>query len=153
MNSWKFLAVSAVPVLFAALSSNAQAASCVVNVEGNDAMAYNTKVIDVPKSCKEITLNLKHAGKLAKGIMGHNVVVTKEADQAGVLTDGSTAGMTANWVKAGDSRVVAHTSLVGGGESTSVKFKTAGLDAQEKYVFFCSVPGHASMMKGVLKFS
>lgn len=153
MNKWKFLVVSAVPALCIALSGNALATSCTVNIEGNDAMAYNTKSIDVPKSCKEITLNLKHTGKLAKGVMGHNVVVAKEADQAGVLSDGSTAGMTANWVKAADSRVVAHTSLVGGGESATTKFKTADLDMKAKYVFFCSVPGHASMMKGVVKFS
>ncbi len=153
MRNWKLLMFSAVPVLCVAFTGNAQAASCVVNVEGNDAMVYNTKSIDVPKSCKEITLNLKHAGKLAKGIMGHNIVITKEADQAAVTTDGSAAGMAANWVKPADSRVVAHTSLVGGGESTSVKFKTAGLNTKEKYVFFCSVPGHASMMKGVVKFS
>ena len=152
MNGFKLLGLSFATSL-ALLAGNAQAASCEVNIEGNDAMAYNTKSIDVPKSCKEITLNLKHAGKLAKGIMGHNVVIAKEADQAAVLADGSTAGMAANWVKAADARVVAHTSLVGGGESTSVKFKTAGLNVKEKYVFFCSVPGHASMMKGVVKFS
>lgn len=153
MNNWKSLLIGVVPAICIVISSNAQAATCEVNVEGNDAMAYNTKSISVPKSCKEITLNLKHAGKLAKGVMGHNIVIAKEADQAGVLADGSTAGMTANWIKSDDGRVIAHTSLVGGGESTSVKFKTAGLDTKAKYVFFCSVPGHASMMKGVVKFS
>ena len=61
------------------------------------------------------------------------------------------AGADAAYVKADDSRVIAHTSLVGGGESTSVTFSTAGMSATEAYQFFCSFPGHWAIMQGSFK--
>ncbi|MBB5214163.1 azurin [Parapusillimonas granuli] len=137
--------------LLSAMSLPALAAQCDVTVESNDAMQFNTKEIVVDKSCKEFTINLKHVGKLPKAAMGHNVVITKEADKQGVATDGMAAGLDKDYVKAGDSRVIAHTKVIGGGESTSVKFDASKLSAGEKYVFFCSFPGHWSIMTGTLK--
>lgn len=130
----------------------AAAATCAVDVEANDAMQFNTKAIEVSKSCKEFTINLKHVGKLPKAVMGHNLVIAKAADQQAVLTDGQAAGSAGDYIKAGDSRVVAHTKLIGGGEQDSVKFAPAKL-ADGDYAFFCSFPGHAAMMKGTVKVS
>ena len=62
----------------------AQAAECSVDLEGNDAMKFNKTSIEVPKACKDFTINLKHTGKLAANVMGHNVVIAKEADMAGI---------------------------------------------------------------------
>lgn len=127
------------------------AASCEVTIEANDNMAFNTKSIDVSKSCKEFTVNLKHVGKLAKSIMGHNLVITKASDQQAVLEDGSKAGATSDFVKAKDERVIAATKIIGNGETTTTKFSVSKLDAKESYVFFCSFPGHVFMMKGTVK--
>ena len=69
------------------------AATCSVNLEGSDAMKYNLSNIDVSKSCKTFTINLKHTGKLARNVMGHNVVVAKSADMAGIDADGMKAGL------------------------------------------------------------
>ena len=44
----------------------AMAATCSVNLEGNDMMKFNVANIDVSKSCKDFTINLKHTGKLAR---------------------------------------------------------------------------------------
>ncbi|MDR2154582.1 MAG: azurin [Burkholderiaceae bacterium] len=125
-------------------------AACDVEIEGNDAMKYNKSSIEVPQSCKEFTVKLKHVGKLAKAAMGHNWVLTAAADAAAVTKDGTAAGAAKNYVKDGDARVIAHTPLVGGGESTSVTFDTAKLKAGENYAYFCSFPGHAALMKGTL---
>jgi azurin len=38
--------------------------------------------------------------------------------------------------------------VIGAGEKDSVTFDVSKLDAAEKYQFFCSFPGHISMMKG-----
>ncbi len=150
MNTKKLIVVAlfAAPVLFTA-TANA-AAVCNANVEVTEAMAYTAKSIDVPKTCKDFTVNLKVNGTMAKAVMGHNIVITKEADKEGVITDGGTAGAASNYLKAKDTRVVAGSSVIGGGESTSVKFSVKKLSAKEKYVFFCSFPGHGAIMKGVV---
>ena len=128
----------------------AMAATCSVDLEGNDMMKYNVANIDVSKSCKDFTINLKHTGKLARNVMGHNVVVAKTADMKGIDADGIKAGLAADYVKAGDSRVVAHSKVVGGGESTSIKFPVAKLTGAGPYSFFCSFPGHSALMKGTI---
>lgn len=128
----------------------ARAATCSVNLEGNDAMKYNLSNIDVSKSCTTFTINLKHTGKLARNVMGHNVVVAKTADIAGIDTDGIKAGLAADYVKAGDTRVIAHSKVVGGGETTSVQIPVAKLAGTGPFSFFCSFPGHSALMKGTL---
>ena len=50
----------------------------------------------------------------------------------------------------GDKRVIAHTKLLGGGESDAVTFPVASLKAGEAYTYFCSFPGHSALMKGTL---
>lgn len=127
------------------------AAECSVDVESTDQMTYNTQAISISKSCKTFTVNLKHTGSLPKTAMGHNLVLSKTADIPGIATDGIGAGPDAAYVKAGDERVIAHTGLIGGGESTSVTFDVSKLAAGEDYSFFCSFPGHYSLMKGTVK--
>jgi azurin len=56
------------------------AAGCEAVVESNDAMQFNVKSIDVPKSCKKFSVTLKHVGKMPKTAMGHNIVVSTSAD-------------------------------------------------------------------------
>jgi azurin len=126
------------------------AAECAADVESTDQMTFNTQAISVSKSCKTFTVNLKHTGSLPKTAMGHNWVLSKTADMPGVATDGISAGPDASYLKAGDERVIAHTDLIGGGESTSVTFDVSKLAAGEDYSFFCSFPGHYSLMKGSL---
>src|SRR3546814_17588623 len=71
----KFLVTAAL----LALAPSAFAATCSVDIEGNDAMKYDVANIDISKSCKTFTINLKHTGKPAKNIMGHNVVIANTA--------------------------------------------------------------------------
>ncbi|KIV74523.1 MULTISPECIES: azurin [Pseudomonadaceae] len=126
------------------------AAECSVDVEATDQMTFNTKEIKVSKSCKSFTVNLKHVGKLPKNVMGHNWVLTKTADAQPVATEGMAAGVDKDYLKADDARIIAHTKLIGGGESASVSFDVSKLAAGESYEFFCSFPGHVAMMKGNL---
>lgn len=128
----------------------AMAADCSATVESNDAMQFTTKSLEVPAACKEFKVTLKHVGQLPKTVMGHNLVVGKTADVSGINTDGMKAGADANYVKAGDARVIAASKLIGGGESTTVTIPVAKLKAGEAYTFFCSFPGHAALMKGSL---
>ncbi|MDR6215506.1 azurin [Paracidovorax wautersii] len=143
---WKPLAVVALCVGAAPV----WAADCAVEIEGNDAMQFNKPTISVPASCKEFTVKLKHVGKLPKTAMGHNWVLTKTADVQPVANDGIPAGAAKDYVKDGDARVIAHTKLIGGGESDSVKFAVSKLKAGDSYTYFCSFPGHSAIMKGTL---
>lgn len=141
--------------LFAAtallLASSSAFAACSIDIDGNDAMQFDKKSIEVPKSCKEFTVNLSHSGKLAKNVMGHNWVLTKTSDMQGAATEGMSAGLDKDYVKADDSRVIAHTKVIGAGETTSVTFAVDKLAADGDYSFFCSFPGHWALMKGSLK--
>lgn len=132
------------------LSTPLWAANCTATVEANDAMQFNVKNVNVPKTCKTFTVTLKHTGKLARNVMGHDWVLTSAADKAGVDADGAKAGLADNYIKPGDTRVLAHTKVIGGGESTSVTFKPALLKAGTDYVFFCSFPGHSAVMHGTV---
>ena len=136
------LALASAPVL---------AAECSVDIAGNDQMQFDKKEITVSKSCKQFTVNLKHPGTLAKNVMGHNWVLTKQADMQGAVNDGMAAGLDNNYVKKDDARVIAHTTVIGGGETDSVTFDVSKLAAGQDYAYFCSFPGHFALMKGVLK--
>ncbi|AZC28590.1 azurin [Pseudomonas sp. 22526] len=142
----KLVAVS----LLTLASSQLMAAECKVDVDSTDQMSFNTKEITIDKSCKTFTVNLTHSGSLPKNVMGHNWVLSKSADMVGIATDGMAAGIDKDYLKPGDSRVIAHTKIIGSGEKDSVTFDVSKLTAGESYEFFCSFPGHNSMMKGAV---
>ncbi|SER03228.1 azurin [Pseudomonas sp. NFACC02] len=142
----KLVAVS----LLTLASGHLLAAECSVEVDSTDQMTFSTKAIEIDKSCKEFTVNLKHSGSLPKNVMGHNLVISKEADMQPIATDGMSAGIDKQYLKEGDARVIAHTKIIGAGETDSLKIDVSKLDPAEKYGFFCSFPGHISMMKGTI---
>ncbi|MDY4302577.1 azurin [Pseudomonas salmasensis] len=142
----KLVAVS----LLTLASGQLLAAECKVTVDSTDQMSFNTKEITIDKSCKKFTVELTHSGNLPKNVMGHNWVLTTEANMQPVATDGMAAGIDKDYLKAGDERIIAHTKIIGAGEKDSVTFDVSKLKADEKYSFFCSFPGHISMMKGAV---
>ena len=138
-------AVSSAPV---AASTPAEAtAECSTDLSANDAMQYSSKEIAIPASCQQFTVRFKHAGSMPKAAMGHNVVVAKTSDLNGVIKDGLKAGPAADYVKAGDERVLAKTKLLGGGESDSLTLDVAAIKAAP-YSFVCTFPGHTGSMRG-----
>ncbi len=146
----KILHTTPALLVAATLASPAFAATCNVEIAGNDAMKFDKTSIDVPQSCKQFTVKLTHPGKLPKSSMGHNWVLSKASDVQGIAADGIPAGLEKNYLKPGDTRVIAHTKVIGGGETDSVTFDTSKLKAGENYAFFCSFPGHAALMKGTV---
>lgn len=129
-------------------AGSAMAGPCDLEIESNDAMKFNKDSLAVPASCKKVTLKLVHTGKMPKVAMGHNWVLVKTADMQAVATDGIPAGADKGYLKPGDARVLAHTKLIGGGESDTISFDASKLKAGEAYSFFCSFPGHIGLMKG-----
>lgn len=129
-------------------SDPAVVADCATTIDSNDAMRYDADSITIPASCDQFTIRLTHSGQMPVAAMGHNVVVTSQADMQGVIAEGMGAGLDNDYVKPDDPRVVAHTDMIGGGEDTSVTFDVSRLRSGGPFVFFCSFPGHAALMKG-----
>ncbi len=139
-------------LLLCCLGSTALAKTCSYTIEGNDQMKFNLDQIAVPADCTEVNVTLKHVGKLPAQAMGHDWVLTKTADFQAVATAGMGAGLNNDYLPKDDARVIAHTKVIGGGESATVKFATSKLTKGGDYTFFCSFPGHYALMKGKFTF-
>ena len=137
-----------------AMAGNAFAADkvCKLEITGTDAMQFDKKELSVAGDCTQVEVTLHHSGKLPAQAMGHNWVLAKTADVSGIASDGVGAGFAKDHIKDGDARVIAHTKIVGGGQTTSITFPTSALTKGGAYTFFCSFPGHSSIMKGAFKF-
>ena len=135
-----------------ALTAVAHADPCKLEITGNDMMQYDKQLLSAPATCKEITLTLHHSGKQPKTVMGHNWVLVKASDFNAVAQAGLGAGLANNYVVPGDQRVLAHTKVVGAGESASVTFPSSILVKGGDYRFLCTFPGHFALMHGVFKF-
>jgi azurin len=125
--------------------------SCEQVIEGNDMLQFNLKEMKVSAACDSVTVTLKHTGVMAAEIMGHNWVLTSDSNFMPVATAAAGAGLENNYVPVGDDRVLSATSIIGGGEETSVTFSIGNLSAGDDYTFFCSFPGHYAIMKGSFK--
>ncbi|MEM6709745.1 MAG: azurin [Pseudomonadota bacterium] len=141
----------AIGVAAGILLSAQAAAECEFAVEVGDTIKFNVSTIEAPASCESVTINLTHTGNMAANLMGHNWVLTEDANVQPVATAGMAAGVDGSYLPAGDARVLAATKLIGGGESASVTFSPGDLDASKSYTFFCSFPGHWAVMRGQFK--
>ena len=126
----------------------AYADPCKVTIESNDVMQFSAHEIAVPTDCADVEVTLRHAGQLPAKVMGHDWVLAKDSDMSAIVNAGLAAGLTRGFLPDNDKRIIAATKVVGGGESTTVKFSTAALVQGARYVFFCTSPGHSSVMRG-----
>lgn len=142
------LTLMALGIPFAA--GPAAAADCELSITGNDQMQFNKSELVVPADCDEVTLTLEHVGEMSVEQMGHNWVLTETEDFEAVAQAGMQAGAANEYVPEDDDRVITHTDLIGGGETTSITFDASGLEAGGDYTYFCSFPGHFAQMNGKL---
>lgn len=115
-----------------------------LTIEGNDEMKYNKEMLTV-KAGQEVTLVLKHVGKMDKEAMGHNWVLLKKGVDLQEFGIEAIAAKDNNYIPVGTNKVIANTEMVGGGEETSITFKAP---AKGKYQFVCTFPGHFATMNG-----
>lgn len=125
---------------------------CKLEITGNDLIQYDKKELKVAGDCATVQLTLKHIGKLPVQSMGHNWVLSKTADAAAVASAGLAAGLKNDHIQAGDKRVVAHTKMIGGGQTDTVTFSTKQLQKGGDYTYQCTFPGHSAIMRGKLIF-
>lgn len=150
--TWMESALAAVTLTALALPLTAHADPCRVEISGNDVMQYDKKELAVPAACRDITITLHHVGKQPREAMGHDWVLVKTADLAAVAQAAIAAGLANNYLPPGDKRVLAHTGVIGGGESTSVTFSASILTRGGDYSYLCTFPGHSALMHGKFRF-
>jgi len=125
---------------------------CALQISANDTMQYDKKQLDVPADCTQVELTLRHAGKVPARAMGQNWVLVRTEDAGAVAQDGRAAGLRNDYLLPNDPRVIAATHLIGGGQSTTITFATAGLTKGGDYTFLCTFPGHSLLMRGAFRF-
>ena len=114
------------------------------SISSDDAMKYDVKRIEV-KASQNIKLTLHHKGKFDKTIMGHNWVLLKKGTVVRNFANISAIAVKNQYI-ANEEQVIAHTQLIGAGESTTIRFKapsTVGV-----YDYICTFPGHYALMHG-----
>ena len=110
-----------------------------------DDMKFNAKEVIV-KANIPITLTLKHTGKMPLTSMGHNVVILTAETVVPDFANAANAAKETDYIPADlKSSIIAHTKMLGGGETDQITFtfSTAGT-----YPYLCTFPGHSGMMKG-----
>ena len=118
-----------------------------VTMTGNDQMIYNVNEIRV-KSNQTIKLSLKNIGTLPAESMSHNFVLLKKDVSPAAFAMEAVKGVDENYLPAAMlSRTIAHTKMLGPGQSDSIEFKAP---APGTYDYICTFPGHFSVMKGKL---
>ncbi len=119
-----------------------------IAVTANDAMQFNVKEITAAPG-EKLRLTLSNIGKLPKTAMGHNwVLLTPMPVDAFNKLAIASANNAPDFLPKNRATVLAHTKILGGGESDTIEFAAPAKPG--KYPFFCSFPGHYSMMKGNL---
>ena len=129
-------------------SGLAYADPCKLALESNDQMQFSVRELSVPNECGEVEVTLRHSGQMSARAMGHDWVLAKDSDVSAIVNAGLAAGPAHGYLPEHDKRIIAATPIVGGGESATVKFATSLLQAGSRYVFFCTSPGHATVMRG-----
>ena len=133
-----------------ATSNVALAKTCELSITGNDRIQYNKSELVVASDCTEVKLTLEHVGKLPIEQMGHNWTLTRTKDWKDVAMTGQGAGLENDYLPKNDDRIIAHTDVIGGGETTRITFDRSELEKGGDYTFFCSFPGHWANMNGKL---
>jgi len=151
MNNTTLLQLAAAGVLLLA-GALAHADPCKIELTSNDQMQFNVRELVVPTDCAEVEVTLRHSGKLPARSMGHDWVLAKDSDMSAIVTAGLAAGPARGYLPEHDARIIAATPIVGGGESATIKFATSLLQAGARYAFFCTSPGHSTIMRGTFKF-
>lgn len=119
--------------------------SVTIEISGNDMMQFDKKELTA-KAGQHVTLTLHHTGKASKEVMGHNVVILKPDVNIPDFGMKAVAAKDNDYIPPSEeANIIAHTKIIGGGESTSVEFTAPEPGI---YLFICSFPGHFGAMQG-----
>ncbi|MDO4729028.1 MAG: azurin [Bacteroidota bacterium] len=116
-----------------------------IELEGDDNMKFNKTAFSVPVGQK-VTLKLTHTGKQPITSMGHNFVLLKKGVAAADFGQKAVTAAQTQYIPVEEKdNVIAHTKVIGGGESDTIEFT---IEEAGEYEFLCSFPGHYGVMNG-----
>lgn len=144
----KTLLISLITLAATALGATAEDA-VKLELTGNDQMQYDKKELTVTEGQK-VTLTLKHVGKLPKAAMGHNVVILQAGTQIPTFAMKAAPAAATDYIPTDEESkklIVAHTKMLGGGETDTITFTAP---AAGEYPYLCTFPGHFGLMSGKL---
>jgi azurin len=115
----------------------------VIELTANDQLKFDKIELHV-KANEKVTLTLKNVGTMPKEAMGHNFILLKDGTDLSAFA--TSAISVPDHIPANNPAIIAHTKLLGPGESDTIEFTVpAGT-----YTYICSFPGHYMTMTGVL---
>lgn len=115
-------------------------------LNAGDDMKYDKSQLHV-KTGETVTLILHHTGKADKAAMGHNVVILNSGVDMNAFASQALSARDNDYIPNDPKDILAHTGLIGGGESDTISFTAP---AAGTYDYLCSFPGHAPSMNGKL---
>ncbi|MBO3097585.1 azurin [Gelidibacter pelagius] len=113
-------------------------------LNSNDKMQFDKSEITAFEG-QTVILTLKHTGTMPVTAMGHNFVLISKGVSVSEFAKIAIKAKENDYIPRDLKHVIAHTDLIGGGDSTTVIFK---VPAKGTYDFLCSFPGHSAIMKG-----
>lgn len=84
-----------------------------LELEATDQMKFNKDQFTV-EAGQEVTLSLKHVGKLDKAAMGHNFVLLKKGTDLTEFATAAAQAKASDYIPNNGEAVIAHTKTIGG---------------------------------------
>jgi azurin len=115
-----------------------------VQIQADDKMRYDVTAFDA-KPGQKIAVTIKNIGTTPKFSMGHNFVMLDRTVNTGNVTkflDAASTEASHDYVPPGSKEVLAHSKLLGPGETETVTFTAPYVPGE--YLYLCSFPGHYS---------
>lgn len=126
------------------VKTDPNAKEATVKLYGGDDMTYSTREIRV-KTGQKITLILTHTGKMPKSTMGHNFVLLQRDVAVNDFANEAAKFQKNDFIPEDQSQIIAHTKMLGGGESDTITFDAPSAGV---YNYLCSFTGHSAIMRG-----
>ena len=115
-----------------------------VQIQADDHMRFDVTAFEATRGQK-ITVTLKNVGTTPKLSMGHNfIMLDRSVNEQNVtkFLDAASTEASHDYVPPSSKEVLAHTKLLGPGETDTVTFNAPQIPGQ--YLYLCSFPGHYS---------
>lgn len=138
------LGCSALLYSVAGCSRAPEAPPKMVEIQADDKMRYDVTAFEA-KPGQKISVTLKNVGTTPKFSMGHNFVMLDRSVNTQNVTrflDAASMEAAHDYVPPGSKEVLAHTKLLGPGETETVTFNAPFVPGE--YLYLCSFPGHYS---------
>lgn len=116
-----------------------------IELQASDDMRFDTDLFKV-KAGEKVKLTLKNVGQQPIESMGHNAVVLDQGTDIAAFGGEAFKAKDDEYIPSTfASSIIAHTKLLGPGQSDEIEFT---LPKAGVYEFICSFPGHWGTMQG-----